>query len=84
MLAFNPSAGEVGLAWVGVPFETGAGTGLRIGVWARFGVLDRSEVLRTGDWSRPVRTKPVLFLFTPDRVLEGSLPKLDGRLPPPC
>ena len=43
-LSFNPSAGEVGKARVGVPLGTGAGTGLRIGVRARFGVLERSKV----------------------------------------
>ena len=82
-LAFNPSAGEVGGARVGVPLGTGAGTGLRIGVLAQFGVLERSEVLQIGDWPRPIWTEPVLFLLTPDRVPEGSFPELDGRLPPP-
>ena len=73
-LAFNPSAGEVGGARVGVPLGTGAKTG----------VLDRSEVLRIGDWSRPVRTDPVFFLLTPDRVPEGSLSELDGQVLPSC
>ena len=82
-LSFRLSAGKVGGARVGVPLGTGAGTGLRIGVRARSGVLERSEVLRIGDWSCPVRTDPVLFLLTlADRVPEGSLPKLDGRVPP--
>ena len=84
-LSFRPSAGEVGGARVGIPRGTGAGAGLRIGVRALTGVLERSEVLRTGDWSRPVRTDPVLFLLAPpDRVPEGFLPELDGRVPSSC
>ena len=84
-LSFRPSAGEVGGTRVGVPLGTGAGTGLRIGVYARSGVLQRSEVLRIGDWSRPVRTDPVFFLLTPaDRVPQASPSELNGRVPPSC
>jgi hypothetical protein len=51
----------------------------------RIGVRERYEVRRTGDWSRPDLTYPVLFLLTPvERVPDGSLPGLAGRAPPSC
>ena len=61
-LVINQSAGEVGGARVGVPFPLlgdAASSGFRMGV------REQSEVRRTGDWSRPVRTNPMLFLLTP-------------------
>ena len=85
-LVIRQSAGEVGGARVGVPFPLlgdDAGSILWMGVRARSGVRERSEVRRTGDWSRPVRTDAVLFLLTPtERVPDGALPELDGRVPP--
>ena len=76
------SAGEVDRARVGVPFlllENAVGSGFRIGV------RERSKVRRTGDWSRPVRTDPVLFLLIPaQRVPDVALPELDGQVPPSC
>ena len=87
-LVIRQSAGEIGGARVGVPLPLlgyAARSGFRIGVRARFGVRERSEVHRTGDWSRPVRTCPVLFLLTlAERVPDGALPELDGRVPPYC
>ena len=57
----------------------------RIGVLARSGVRDRSEVLGAGDCPRPVLTDPVLFYRAPEeRALSGSFPELPGLDPPAC
>ena len=82
-LVTRKSAGEVGGARVGVPFPLlgdAASSRFWIGVRARSGVREQSEMRRTGDWSRSIPTDTVLFLLTPaERV-----PELDGRVPPSC
>jgi len=87
-LAIWQSAREVGGVRVAGPFfllGEAAGFGFRIGDRARSGVQERSEVRRTEDWSRPDLADPVLFLLAlAERVPDGSLPRLAGRVPPSC
>ena len=54
-----------------------------IGVPALSGVRDRSEVLGTGDWPRPILTHPMLFRLTcENRIRSVAFPKLPGLEPP--
>ena len=78
MLAFNPSAGEVGGARVGVSL----GDRCRNWTpdWSPRSIRsppDRGLVSSGLDRARALP-------FYPDRIPEGSFPELDGRLPPPC
>ena len=72
------SAGKVGVAGCAWDLPL-SGVASRSGVWCLIGVRalsevrDRSEVLGTGDCSRPVLTYPVLFrLACKERVLSGT------------